>query len=357
MTLAATGEYQSLDKVLTGAHRSPLAKDASHKIIEVDDPSPVNSVAFLRDEEKIVGGGDEGMLRYWNVKDGRQVGAASCGDGVLTIAVSKDGQRIVCGAKSGLVTVWDTTTQRKVVEIKGHTYWVVAVDVSPDSRTVGTASYDGAASIWDMTTGQLLVSLLRASSGAALVALKFSTDGSRVATSPFSQNSVGIRDTQNGRLLANISVGLSSNGNEPTVALAWSNDDQQLFAVSHDGNIHCFDTSTGCLLSKWPIHSGCQPATIALSNNGKFIVASADSSISFWDVSTHSQIGPVITHPGSVQSIALSSDDRCLVSGGRTGKKVIVWNLRNVLPDPYHFIPAGKSAVRNITKLFSSTAI
>lgn len=328
-----------------------------HKIIEIDDRSPINSVAFLQDEKRIVGGGDEGPLRYWEVKDGRQVGAAGCGDGVLTVAVSKDGQRIVCGTKSGLVTVWDTTTYRKVVEIKGHTYWVVAVDVSPDSRTVGTASYDGAASIWDITTGQFLVGLVQASSGTALVALKFSTNGSCVATSPYSQHSVGIRDTQNGRLIVNIPVRLSSNGNEPTVPLAWSSDDKQLFAVSHDGDIQCFDASSGSCLSKWPIHSSCQPASIVLSNSGKFIAASADSSISFWDTSTQSQLGPVITHPGSVQSIALSSDDNCLVSGGRTGRTVIVWNLQNILPESFRLISASKSAVRTITNLSFSTAI
>lgn len=327
-----------------------------HKIIEIDECSPINCVAFLRDEENIVGGGDEGPLRYWEIKDGRHVEAVGCGDGVLTVGVSRDGQHIVCGTKSGLVTVWDMTTHKKVVEIKGHTYWVVAVDVSPDSKSVGTASYDGAASIWDIRTGQLLVTLLRANSGTALVTLKFSTSGSRVAISPYAHDSVGIRDSQSGRLLVNIPVRLSSSGNEPTVTVAWSGDDQQLFAVSHDGNIHCFDASSGSLLSKWPIHSICQPASIVLSNNGNFIGASADSSISFWDVSTHSQLGPVITHPGSVQSIALSSDDNCLVSGGRTGKKIIVWNLQNIIPEPYHPIPVSKSAFCNVAYLPFSAA-
>lgn len=252
--------------------------------------------------------------------------------------------------------VWDTTTQKRVVEIKGHSYWVVAVDVSPDSRTVGTASYDGAASIWDIATGQLLLGPLQPRSG-PLVALKFSTNGSRVAISPYAQSSVRIHDTQDGSLLVDLPVRLSSGGNEPTIPFAWSSDDHQLFAVSLDGDIYCFDTSSGSLLSQWPIHSRCIPASIVLSNNGKFIVASADISISFWDTSTHSQLGPVVTHVGSVQSIALSSDDSCLVSGGRTGKNVIVWNLRNVLPESYCHGPASArisaSEVRNFTTLSS----
>ncbi|KAH0836360.1 hypothetical protein J3R83DRAFT_7913 [Lanmaoa asiatica] len=314
-----------------------------HKIIEINCPRPINCVAFLQDEKRIVGGGDEGTLQYWEVEAGQEMRAVACGDEVLTVAMSKDGRYIVCGAKNGLVTVWDTSTQKKVVEINGHPNWVVAVDVSPDSKTVGTASYRGSASIWDITTGRLLVGPLEPSSD-ALVALKFSTNGSHVATSPYSQSSVRIYDTQNGHLLVNIPVRLSSNGNHPTTPLAWSSDDRQLFTVSYDGNIQCFDASSGALLSKWPIHSSSNPASIALSNSGKFIAASADSSISFWDTSTHTQLGPVIAHAGSVQSIALSSDDNFLVSGGRTGNKVIVWNLQNILPESYcHFLGASDS--------------
>ena len=323
---------------------------ADCKVVEIEDHNPINSVAFLRDNKRIVGGGDEAALCYWEVKGGRQMAAAACGDGILTVAVSKDGQRVACGTKSGLVTVWDATTREKVVEIKAHTYWVAAVDISPDSGRVGTASYDRTASIWDITTGQLLV-VLRKSSGTALVAIKFSTNGSRVATSPYAQDSVGIHDTQNGCLLVDIPVRLSSSGNEPTVPLAWSDDDQQLFVVSYDGTIQCFDTSSGSLLSKWSIHSSFQPASIALSNNGKFIVASADSSISFWDTASHSQLGPVVTHPGSVQSIGISSDDKWLVSGGRTGRKVVVWDLQSILPESHRLESASKFAVCNINEL------
>ena len=294
------------------------------------------------------------MLRYWNVSDGQEAGAEACGGEVLTVAVSRDGKFIVTGAKNGLVTVWDATTWKKVVEINGHSYWVVAVDVSPDSRTVGTASYDGAASIWDIATGQLLLGPLQPRS-AALAALKFSASGSRVAVSPYAQSSVRIHDTQHGQLLVDIPVRLSSDGNEPTIPLAWSSDDQQLFAISHDGNIQCFDASSGSLLSQWSINNSFNPASIVLSNSGKFIVAAAHSSISFWDTSTHLQLGPVVSHVGSVQSIALSSDDSHLVSGGRGGKKVIVWNLRNVLPESYCDVRASASirgsTVRNVTNL------
>lgn len=280
-----------------------------------------------------------------------------CGGEVLTVAVSKDGKYIVTGTKNGLVMVWDTTTQQMVVEIKGHSRWVVAIDVSPDSRSVGTASYDrdGGAFIWDITTGLRLVGPLPQPQSGPLVALKFSTNGACVAISPYAQSSVRVHDTQHGHLLVDIPVRLSSDGNEPTVPLAWSSDDRKLFVVSHDGNIQCFDASSGSLLSKWPIHSSRNPASVVLSKSGKFIAASAESSISFWDTSTQSQLGPVVSHTGSVQSIALSSDDSYLVSGGRSGKKVIVWNLRNVLPEHYCHTPTSvstsESTIRNITNL------
>ena len=53
--------------------------------------------------------------------------------------------------------------------------------------------------------------------------------------------------------------------------LACPNDNKQLFALSHDENIHRL--STGTTLSKWAIHSSYQATCIALASpNPSFLV-------------------------------------------------------------------------------------
>ena len=73
--------------------------------------------------------------------------------------------------------------------------------------------------------------------------------------------------------------------------------------------------STGTTLLKWAIHSSDEASCIALASNGTFIAASADSSTSFWDTTTHEQIGSVIKHTHGVWSMAISANYN-LVTGG-----------------------------------------
>ena len=90
--------------------------------------------------------------------------------------------------------------------------------------------------------------------------------------------------------------------------------------------------STGTTLSKWHIHSSNSPACIALVSNGTFIAASAHSSVSFWDTTTREQIGTVIEHTHSVESMAMSSNYDLVTSG----EKIITLRpLCGVLPSHY----------------------
>lgn len=57
-------------------------------------------------------------------------------------------------------------------------------------------------------------------------------------------------------------------------------------------------TSTGTTCSHWDIHSNYGPRCTA---------ASASSSVSVWDTTTHKQIGSVIQHPAAIKSIAVQT--------------------------------------------------
>ena len=311
------------------SENSSVVHQEEVKSIEIDRRERIYSVAFLADGKHVVSGGTEGKIRRWRVEDGEEVGTPmDAGSTVYDIAVSQDGQWIVSGTRSGgIVTVWDAESHSKVSELKAHDRQVRAVDVSPDGTRIATGSDDTTLCVWSPSTGERLLGPLEHAKQS--VAVKFSPNGRLIATASW-KSDVRVYDGQNGGLLVEFPIKVGSNLNQ---SLAWDSDSKQLFALSRDGDINRFDVSTGgTTLSKWAIHSSDNPRCIALASNSSFIIASANSSISFWDTATREQIGSVINHTYVVQSVAISTNYD-LVSGGES--TITLLGLCDILPSRY----------------------
>ena len=297
--------------------------------IEIDNDAITYSVSFLSNGSDFVCGGREGKIQRRRGKDGQKVGPAMhTGGYVLDIAVSPDGRWIVSGTDTGQVTVWNAETHERVMEIKAHRRRVYAVDMSPDGARIATGSEDRSACVWSLSTGEQVLGPLKHQAWVA--AVKYSPLGDFFATATWNRKSIRIYDSQNGHLLLDIPMRVSSHINQ---SLAWSVDGRELYALTHDGQIHCLDPSTGASRFWWSIHSK-GPECIALARSGKFIAASANSSISFWDTFTHEKIGHVIEHADVLWSLCISLDDNFLASGGN-GHKITIQSLDKILPRSY----------------------
>jgi WD40 repeat protein len=282
------------------------------------------TVAFHPDGIHFYGGTADG-IRRWRVADGQEVGKQT-GMNMNAISVSRDGKWIVCGFQGG-ASVWDAELQRKVVEVEDTNYvWVV--DVSPESTRFATGSkVDKKANIWSIATGERLVGPLEHDSGVS--GIKFSPVGGHIATA--CEYSIHIFDSYNGDQLLTINHQMYTSF--PITPIVCSSDGR-LFAASKGGTIKSFDTTTGSQIAEWNIHSE-DLRSIALSTDNKSIASLAGHSVSFWDTSTHTQLGNVSPEDNDVQSIALSPDGTRLTTGGDSNKTITIWNLSDILPEPY----------------------
>ena len=309
----------------------------------------VYSVLFTNDGKQVLSGDEEGMLRRWRVDDGQEVGEPFRAQReILAVALSPDGKWLACGLRPPwwqairyvFVRIWDARTHEKVLDIKDHTNSVFAMDVSPDSTKLVTGSYNKTACIWNITTGEQFVSPLQ--HDGVVMAVRFSPHGGRIATATAAENdkdektakSIRIYDSGNGLLLVQLDTPCMNNGS--MISLAWTSDGRQLFAASY-GRVKQFDTFSGSLLKQWSVPGGGRLASVVLSRNQKLVVVTAYKSLSFWDMSTHQQIGAVIEHTSEVWWIALSPNDDQIVTGERNGK-VTLRNLRDILPVSYFTI-------------------
>lgn len=247
---------------------------------------------------------------------------------IESIAISQDGKWIVSGTWTcGQVTVWDAESHEKVNEFKGHEGVVYAVDISPDATRIATGSGDKTACVWSLSTGERLLSPFEHEREVA--AVKFSPDGRLIATAAWDRASVRLYDSRDGHCLVTLPIRVSSTNNQ---SLAWVGDSKRLFVLSGDGNIYCLDVSTGQTLSKWAFHGNHNLGCISLAKNGAFVAASAGSTVSFWDTTTHKQIGSVIHHPARVSSMAISANYDLVIGGQKT---ITLWNLQDALSSPY----------------------
>ena len=318
------GEYPS-EIVLEGAILTVTQELSENQIDGRDD---IWSVAILDDGKHVVSGGEERKIRRWRVKDGKEVEKPmTAWSTVRNIAVSQDGKWVVSVTESGRVTVWNAESYEEATEFIGHERWVRAVDISPDGTRIATGADDSTVCVWSLSTGERLLRPLGHEMWVS--AVKFSPNGHFIATATWCWDSVRIYDSQNGNLLINAPIRISSPYNH---SLAWTSNSKQLFAPSRDGNINCVDVSTGRTLSRWRIHNSNDPTCIVLARNDRFIVASANSSISLWDTATHEQIGSGFRHTNVVVSMAISAEYTLVIGGGKT---ITLQNIHDMLPSSY----------------------
>ena len=291
--------------------------------IEINIGSPLQAMAFSTNGDYLVSGGDKGVY-VWRVEDGEQI-ATMAVEYVQCLAVSQDGRWIAAGTFTGKVIVLDAKTNEVVFVHKEGVSDIRAVDFSPDSTRLVSGSLDGTASIWDFATRVRVVGPLRHES--MVIAAKYSPQGDRIATAIRDRNSVRIYDSNDGRLLADIPVKVTSWYN---TGLLWSN--AHLLNVSGT-TIKEVEASTGSAVSEWLAPDNDRFSCIVLSHHREFVAYSAHRSVTLWDTSTHTQLG-LIQHAQDICSIALSADDHFLAIGGEGGKTTIEY-LRDILPPSY----------------------
>jgi WD40 repeat protein len=291
---------------------------------------------------------------------------------VVSVAVSPDGRRVVSGGDDVALRFWDVRRGRAVRSVKPSDVpvrggWAGAVTFSPDGKTVAASFSGGMLKLYDPNTGKLVpkANLKEGGFGAA-----FSSDGKRFATAG---RSVRVWDVANGRLVREFTFGRE-------IGRAWR------VAFSPDGKhlaaaLHCYGgrENEGPLARVWELATGKEVfATwegghvnaVAFSPDGKslaiggenegrveihdwaakkrlvrfqadkhvvFCLAFApdgktlytggnDPAVKLWEPATGKSVGKLEGHTDQVADLALSKDGRVLATAGRD-KLVIVRRL------------------------------
>jgi WD40 repeat protein len=295
----------------------------------------ISDVAFSPDPQRqllATAGGRDGMVRLWDAKTGRQVGAplhlGSVATELLTVAFSADGRWLAAGSNDGVVRLLPVDNRGSI----GRAQEVPALSrtadpanglaFSPDGTRLAVATGEGTTRIWDLDPQRSRERLLLATHGWGGWDLAVSPDGRRLAT--FGPDGIGIWNLETGRGRVTYAA-----GNQPPlfpdkIHLAFSPDRARLVAGGFGGDsVLVLDATTGRRIRALP---GQPAADLAFSPDGtRLATAGQDETVKLWDGHTGTQLGTMPQSDSPLVGVAFSPDGRRLAISDAWGT-VRLWD-------------------------------
>jgi WD40 repeat protein len=311
----------------------------------------VRSVVFSPDGKTIVSGGEDGTLKAWDARTGKELHTLKGHTQPVTaVAVSSDGKRIVSASEDSTVRVWDAQTGREVRLLMGHLREVTCVAFRPDGRAIVSGSPDRTVKLWDAEQGQKE----RVLHGHTLdvLGLAFSPDGKRLVSAGW-DHTLRVWDVDSGREV------LSFKGHKSQVGcVAFRPDGKRIVSGSEDSVVKVWDADTGREILSFkqpPFTFGV--SSVAFSPDGKRIVTESERDAQVWDAETGQPLlsmkGP--GHQAHVSSAAISPDGKRIVTGSydwtvklwdaASGKKFRTFRGHTAFVNRVAFSPDGKRIV------------
>ncbi|MBE9124363.1 WD40 repeat domain-containing protein [Tychonema sp. LEGE 07199] len=202
-----------------------------------------------------------------------------------------------------------------------HSDSILSAAISPDGQLLATGSHDSTVKVWSLHSGELLRTICGHSTAVLLVAF---SPASKTLLTRSRAGTVKLWNLQNGELLKR----LAEVHRHESVAVS---PDWQILAIGTTrGTVKLQHLNSGQLLQVLEGYQGDDISAIALSPNGKMLVASGlnaasgfcRATVTLWELPG----GEVRRTFGSENYVAITPDSQILVSYGY--KNLALWNLQ-----------------------------
>ncbi|KAF9117369.1 hypothetical protein BGW39_002255, partial [Mortierella sp. 14UC] len=240
-------------------------------------------------------------------------------DAVNSLFFSADNQYLVSGGEDHIVRLWDCIDGKSLLILEGHTGGVNSVVISPCGRQIASASEDSAVRLWSSETGECLFVLNGHTFCATSV--KFLQNGRQLVSSGMDPT-IRFWDVETGEPGA-----VWESGRIGSMCLAISPDGQR-FITGHITNVaQLWDVATG---ERGPVLVGHTRMIIsaAFSPDRQWIATSSgDSSVRLWD-SSSGAIFSILTSDGPIFDVSFTSDSS-QIAAADSGGMVRLWDVRS----------------------------
>lgn len=297
----------------------------------------VNCIAFSHDGQFLISGGEDAKVFLWDWKTKEVIRSYDGNtDGINCLVFSPDDKFVVSGGADKTLKLWEVKTAKTIRSFKGHTDVIESATFSPDGKNVASGSWDKTTRLWDVKSGTqkwvynkhyspvFAIAYLSGDQGiitvsGAMIAPGRDLKGARIYIERFKFKETIVQlDT-----IDTIDTGL--------IACAVFSANHQyvlLGAIYQQMEVLLWDLKAHKLAHKWKI--GNFPTSVCFSPDKRMAVAGylGDTGIYVWDIATGQQLSRFVGHKTEVSTIAVSPDNRYVVSGSKD-KTIRIWRLLN----------------------------
>src|SRR6266516_2984377 len=198
--------------------------------------------------------GQSGFLRLIDTTESK-IGASwrAHGDTIYGMDFSRDGTQLVTAGGDKLIKVWELASGKELARLEGHTAQVLSVAFNTNATQVVSGGTDKEIRVWDIRTREKIVSLGSHSAGVTSVAwpgdgkvILAATDGGVVSSYTNLKVHTGEQSSNGGD---EKKIG---DANETVLCIATTPDGKTIFAGSHDGVVHVWNSERELLAKLMP---------------------------------------------------------------------------------------------------------
>ena len=308
----------------------------------------INSVGITADGKKAVSGGNDKMLRVWNLETGESHTLEGHGGNSNSVCVSPNGRRIVSVSDDSTIRVWVLENSWFRLRHEKRTITIKDVSITPDGFT-SVSCGNGALQLWNLENGTCLKTLLlKGDSSFMESVLKFSISldmGEEpieivenrdyfTSVGVSADGKIGVSGTRYaGLCLWDLESGKLIRqfyGHTDTVrSVSLSANGKMMISASMDNSLRVWNVESGLSIPENTAHNY-RVESICLTNDGdKAVSASYDGYFNVWDIESGDAVSSFQGHKNEVNALCITPDDKKVVSGSSDGS-VKVWKLDDV---------------------------
>lgn len=300
----------------------------------------IGGLAFSPDGTTLASTSRDGSVRLWDVATGRQRSGftfqtdvdPSTGKRYWTtgLAFSPDATILAVGAANGVVYLLNPASGTELRQLLGHSDLIVIRGLlfSPDGKTLATAGRDGTLRLWNPTTGAQVGQLggpNKPGHQLQIIAISFSHDGQRIASSSDEEGQVLIWDLSSQQVTDSISIGQGV-----ITALAFSPDSSTLGTVGYNGGIRLHQLDQGQSVDFFGSAAATQ--VLAFLPKGQMVAISDQDTIALFS-SSQSDSQLLSGLAGKPLNVVASRDGTTIAAGSTTGM-IAVWDAATARAKP-----------------------